>query len=135
MEEELEKLECKNIQIFSLKDRSFQAKVVSVYDGDTITAVFKLFDLYYKWQCRLDGIDTPEIKSKNPDEKKLAVAARDFLREKLLDHVVTLKCDDFDKYGRLLVQVYLKDENLNSTLIDQNFAKKYDGGTKEKWCE
>ena len=130
---EFEDIDFTAIKKFSLLGMTYNAKVISVYDGDTITAVFKFNGVYYKWNCRLNGIDTPEMKSKSTDEKNAAIKARDFLREKILGKVVKLECGDFDKYGRLLVNVFINDEKINDTIIQQGYAKQYFGGTKEDW--
>lgn len=113
------------------------ARVVSVYDGDTIKVVFPLNDIFYKWNCRLIGVDTPELRTKNTLEKEHGYLVRDKLREKINDQIVQLKCEDLDKYGRLLVTV-LCDEgqcNINEWLIQNDYAFAYDGGTKRSWEE
>jgi endonuclease YncB( thermonuclease family) len=115
--------------------QTVEAKVVSVYDGDTIKAVFPLNGVLYRWNCRLDGVDTPELRTRNEKEKAFGYTVRDKLREKILDQVVMLKCGDLDKYGRLLVSIYLNDININQWLIDNNYAFSYDGGTKQSWEE
>jgi endonuclease YncB( thermonuclease family) len=131
--EELLSLDCNKINKFTLEGLTKTAKVVKVYDGDTITIVFKHKDEYNKWNCRIYGIDTPEIKSKNPEEKKAAVIARDFLKDLILEKIVTIKCLDFDKYGRLLVNVFYDDKNVMNTMIENNYGKEYFGGTKEEF--
>lgn len=133
--DDLNCIDCSKVKKFSLNGINIDAKVVSVYDGDTITLVFKFSDKYYKWNCRLDGIDTPEIKSKNNEEKALAVKARDFLREMILGKIVNIDCGDFDKYGRLLVTVTYEKECINDLMIVKGYAKTYFGGTKEIWYE
>ena len=115
-------------------------KVIKVYDGDSITIAAKPYENYpiYRFSIRLSGIDTPELRTRNENEKKHAIIARDALSEKILDKIVTLKNVESEKYGRVLADVYLGDENINEWLINQNFAVKYDGGTKEKpasWFE
>jgi hypothetical protein len=62
----------------------------------------------YKWVIRMMGIDTPEMKTKNTYEKQLAIKARDFLRELILDKFIIIECLDFDKYGRLLANIYIE---------------------------
>lgn len=130
---ELLNLDLKEVKKFSLKDFQCKARVASVYDGDTITIVLKLFGSFYKLNCRLDSIDTPEMKSKNADEKAAATVARDFLREKILDKVVDVVCGDFDKYGRLLVKVVYEGQDISSLMLSMGYAKEYFGGTKEAW--
>ena len=109
-------------------------KVIKVYDGDTITIASKPYKDYpiYRFSVRLNGIDTPELKTKNENEKKHAIIARDALHERIFGKYVELKNVSYEKYGRLLADVYLDDENLNDWLIMNNFATKYDGGTKKK---
>jgi len=131
--EELKNIDCNTVMKFSLKGMTYQAIVVSVYDGDTITVVFKFANKFYKWNCRINGIDTPEIKTKNIDEKAYAIKARDALRSKILGNIIQITCGDFDKYGRLLVDVIYCDENINKYMIDAGFAKIYTGGTKNEW--
>jgi micrococcal nuclease len=118
------------------------AKVVKVYDGDTITVVSTLdFEVYqspqlYKFSVRLHGIDTPEMKTKNENEKKLATIARDELRKQLDGKIVELKNVATEKYGRLLADVYVGDIHINEWMIAKGYAVKYNGGTKsrpEEW--
>lgn len=132
-EHELNLIDYTKIEKFSLNNMIFDAKVIKVYDGDTITVVFNYNNKYYKWNCRLNGIDTPEIKSNNEDEKKNAIKARDFLKEQILSRIVKLYCGEFDKYGRLLVNIIYKEKNINEFMILNGYANKYDGGTKLLW--
>lgn len=123
---------------FSFENQLLEAKVVSVYDGDTIKVVFPLHDTLYKWNCRLTGVDTPEIRTRCDLEKQYGYKVRDCLREKILNKIVTLKCGDFDKYGRLLIEIDcedIKDCTVNQWLINSDYAFAYDGGTKKSWKE
>jgi micrococcal nuclease len=107
--------------------------VIKVYDGDTITICSKLpypESPIYKFQVRLNGIDTPEMKSKNVDEKTMAKSARDYLSEKIMNKWVDLKDVQLEKYGRILADVYLGEEKVNDLLLERRFAVKYGGGTK-----
>ena len=119
-----------------------QGKVVKVYDADTITVANRISvrgvqsDEIYRFPVRLNGIDSPEIKSKNPTTKALAKQARDVLSEMIFGKTVELKNVQLEKFGRLLADVYLGDLHLNQWLIDHNYAVRYDGGTKqipEEW--
>jgi endonuclease YncB( thermonuclease family) len=122
-------------QKFLLDGLSFTARITSVYDGDTIKAIFKFRGVYDTWSCRIIGIDTPELRTKNPEEKELGYKARDFLRELVLNKIVQLKCHKFDKYGRLLVDITFGDEgdDVKGILIRNNFALPYDGGKKKEF--
>ena len=61
------------------------ARIVSVHDGDTLTAVFDALGGFYKIHVRLDGIDAPEISSKTPANRHVAELARDRLVELIVD--------------------------------------------------
>ena len=126
-------------QLFSFEGRKCEGKVVDVYDGDTVKIVFPLSDKeperLYRWNCRLSNVDTPEIRTKNLKEKAYAKVVRDKLREKILQNIVTVECKDFDKYGRLLVDIFYENININQWLIDNEYAKQYSGGKKSKWFE
>jgi len=119
--------------MFSLKGYKTDAKVVKVYDGDTVHVVFFYLDKYYKWICRISNVDTPELRTKNDEEKKKGYEVRDKLRELISDKIVQLNCHEFDKYGRLLVDIQIDGTRVDEWLITNGYAKKYDGGTKEKW--
>jgi endonuclease YncB( thermonuclease family) len=144
----------KNTPYFNING-IFIGKCVSVYDGDTVNIVFNPFglntDQIYRFRTRLLGIDTPEIKTKNMNEKKKAILVRQYLRDLILNKLVYIKCEGFDKYGRLLVYIYdklhelpdmtNKDNNLkmggilnsvNQILIDKEYAYSYDGGKKRE---
>jgi len=109
-------------------------RVVKVYDGDTITVASKIPNLknskIYKFSVRLNGIDCPEIKGSSDEEKKIARKARDALSNKILNHYVFLKNIRTEKYGRLLCDVYLGNQNINDWMINQRYAVQYNGGTK-----
>jgi len=140
----LNKDDCKNLEQMTSKTNKFSlngyktfAKCVHAYDGDTIHVVFKMphSNEYNKWVIRMMGIDTPEIKAKNTNEKQLAIKARDFLRELILDKIIIIECLDFDKYGRLLGNLFIEgnDISISNMMIEKGFAKAYDGGTKSTW--
>jgi len=109
-------------------------KVIKVYDGDTITIASKVPGLYnspiYKFSVRLNGIDTPEMRTKDEDEKEIATLARDALSEKIMGKEIRLENIKTEKYGRVLCDIYLDQIHLNKWLIDEKYALPYDGGTK-----
>jgi len=112
--------------------------VIKVYDGDTITIATKLPYLespLYRFQVRLNGIDSPEIKGKTDEEKEEAHKSKRALEALVLHKVVQLKNKKQEKYGRILADIYVKnllneDVYVNEWLIRQGFALPYDGGTK-----
>lgn len=116
-------------------------KVIKVYDGDTITIASKLYpeSPIYRFSVRLRGIDTPEIRTNNENERLHALAAKRFVESKTLNKIVMLEDVKTEKYGRLLADVYMEDGTcLNTLLIDSGFAVAYDGGKKTiptEWLE
>ncbi len=124
-----------DVPYFTLKGHVTEAKVVRVYDGDTIHVVFRYFDQYYKWNCRIAHVDTPELRTKNTEEKQRGYLARDKLSELIMGKVVKMECFEFDKYGRLLVEIQVpgSEQKVHEWLIENGHAKAYEGGTKEKW--
>lgn len=110
-------------------------QVIKVYDGDTITIASKLpFEdsPLYRLSVRLNGIDTPEIKTKNEEEKSCAKEVRDELIKLILNKEIQLKNIKSEKYGRILADVYLNDLHINKWLVENRYAVNYDGGTKIK---
>ena len=114
-----------------------------VVDGDTIDVTIDLgFDLYKKERVRVAGVDTPEKRTRNLEEKKLGIDATCWLQEKLEnavegddDLIIRTELDGgFGKYGRLLGWLYVGDSNLslNEQMINEGYAWSYDDGTKQK---
>ena len=114
-----------------------------VLDGDTIDVTIDLgFDLFKKERVRVAGVDTPEKRTRNLEEKALGIDATNWLKEKLTE---TIKGDEellirtelkggVGKYGRLLGWLYIGDADvsLNEQMITEGYAWEYDGGTKQK---
>lgn len=151
--ERLESLSYENTPEFSFAGKEFLSKVLDIYDGDTLTITIKVDNQYYRTNCRLMGIDTPELKSHDLEEKNAARLARkhlimlitgqnvspDITRDEVknlcatANIIVKVKCLEFDKYGRLLIQLWKNSLNLNDKMVEDKFAGKYDGGTKGDW--
>ena len=122
-----------SVGLFSLEGQEHRAKVVDVYDGDTIKCVFPIHNKLYRWNCRIAGVDTPELRTRCKPEKAFGYKVRDLLREKILNKVIYLQCGEFDKYGRLLVNILCDDCLVNDWLVENKYAFAYDGGTKQSW--
>ena len=112
-------------------------------DGDTIDVIIDLgFDLFKKERVRIAGVDTPEKRTRNLEEKELGIDATNWLKEKLEstlvgDDELTIRTElvgGVGKYGRLLGWLYIGDGNvsLNEKMIEEGYAWEYDGGTKQK---
>ena len=114
-----------------------------VVDGDTIDVTIDLgFDLYKKERVRVAGIDTPEKRTRDLEEKALGIDATNYLKKKLEDTIagddeLTIRTElkgGRGKYGRLLGWLYIgeDDVSINEQMIDEGYAWSYDGGTKKK---
>jgi len=111
-------------------------EVVKVVDGDTIDVIIDLgFDLSKKERVRLAGIDTPESRTRDLDEKKLGLEAKEHLSTNLSNAKQLMISTEKDgKYGRMLGTIHINDDivSMNQQMIDKGYAWEYDGGTKEK---
>ncbi len=122
------------IKDFSFDGMKFIAKVVGVYDGDSITVIFKFNRRYQKFKIRMDGYDTPEIRTKDLVEKEYAIKAQNALQILVLGKLVKLECGKSDKYGRILGKVFtMNNIDVNGYMVQNRFGYKYDGGTKVKF--
>ena len=112
-----------------------------VVDGDTIDVTIDLgFDLYKKERVRVAGVDTPEKRTRDLEEKALGIDATNWLKEELEgaidgddDLIIRTELDGgIGKYGRLLGWLYIGDVSvsLNEKMIGEGYAHPYDGGTK-----
>lgn len=102
---------------FTLEGEYKKALVVDVYDGDTITVVFKHFDKINSWKVRLLGINSPELRPSRTLENRDEIIAnakksRDYLAGLILNKIVYLQCGSFDSFGRILAYIYLSDVEL-----------------------
>ena len=118
-------------------------EINKVLDGDTIDVTIDLgFDLYKKERVRIAGVDTPEKRTRNLEEKALGIDATNWLKDKLEETIAgdeelsirTELVGGVGKYGRLLGWLYIGDADvsLNEQMIDEGYAWEYDGGTKQK---
>ena len=119
-------------------------KIDKVLDGDTIDVSIALgFDLYKKERVRIAGVDTPEKRTRDLEEKALGIDATNWLKKKLEDTIAgegdelsirTELVGGTGKYGRLLGWLYINEDVicLNEQMITEGYAWEYDGGTKQK---
>ena len=112
------------------------ARVISVYDGDTIMVEADIWPgMTWRGSVRVLGVDTPEIRGRCDEEKQLALAARDFVRERV-GQTITLVGVERGKYAeRVVASVRLADRtDLAKALIEAGHGRPYDGGVREPWC-
>jgi len=118
-------------------------EVTKIVDGDTIDVVIDLgFDIYKHERVRVAGVDTPEKRTRDLEEKALGLDATNWMKHTLEDtingeHELTIRTElkgGMGKYGRLLGWLYVGDDevSLNEQMIEEGYAWEYDGGTKQK---
>ena len=118
-------------------------EVTKVVDGDTIDVVIDLgFDIYKHERVRIAGIDTPEMRTRDLEEKALGIDATNWMKYTLQDTLkgeneLTIRTElkgGMGKYGRLLGWLYVGEDtvSLNEKMITEGYAWAYDGGTKQK---
>ena len=118
-------------------------EIKKVLDGDTIDVIIDLgFDLAKTERVRIAGVDTPEKRTRNLEEKALGIDATEWLKDKLEgaidgDDDLVIRTElvgGVGKYGRLLGWLYIgaATVSLNEQMIDEGYAWAYDGGTKQK---
>ena len=105
---------------------NYKAKIIDVYDGDTVTALVDLGFLHFQeMKLRLYGINTPELRG---PEREQGLIVRDILRDMILDKEVTIRSykDKQGKYGRYLANIVLEDGlEVNQWLVDNGHAVEY----------
>ena len=107
-------------------------EVVKVVDGDTVDLVLDLgFGLYKKERVRVAGIDAPESRTRDKQEKQYGLAAKAWMKGMLSDcEGLTVRTEKDGKYGRMLGWLYKEDLCINTRMIEAGFAWAYDGGKK-----
>jgi endonuclease YncB( thermonuclease family) len=111
-------------------------KVNSIYDGDTFRCDIKGFRkiIGKNIGIRVANIDCPEMTDKRPEIKAKAQEAKQFAVKMLREGKrIRLKNLHRGKYFRIVADVIIDGKNLGDELINAGLAKRYDGGTKEKW--
>lgn len=122
-------------------DMEITANVLDVYDGDTITIETNIPNaitssdgkpFLIKLKCRMLGYDSPEIRTRDGNEKRMAYISKNVLVDKILNKTVKIKTRGLEKYGRLLGTVFLDDININEFMTGGNYGYVYGGKTKPK---
>tara|TARA_Y100000592_G_scaffold28747_1_gene45788 strand:- start:1247 stop:1591 length:345 start_codon:yes stop_codon:yes gene_type:complete len=111
----------------------YNAKCLRVVDGDTVDATVDLgFDTWKKIRIRLVGINTPESRTRDLEEKARGLAAKNFLVDLLKKHnnEFILHSQGVGKYGRCLGNLFLGEVNVNDLLINEGHAVEYQGGKR-----
>jgi micrococcal nuclease len=135
----LENIKPENIPpLYTLDGHEKWARVVDVYDGDTINIIFYVGSELQHHKFRLYGIDTPEMRPlKSVENREQVIDAakkcKKYLESIILDKTVYIRFRKEEKYGRLMGDIYLDNlfsNSVNKMMVENNFAKEYFGGKK-----
>ena len=114
-------------------------QILKVVDGDTIDADIDLgFDISLTKRIRLAGVDTPESRTADTNEKKYGLESKEWLKHKVENAknilIKTELPDSTEKYGRIIGHLFINDQanSLNDQMVIEGYAWTYDGGTKKK---
>ena len=110
-------------------------KVTKVVDGDTIDVLLDMgFDIKYKSRVRLFGIDTPESRTRNKEEKIRGLISKSYLKDAIKKAkkltIKTHKGSETGKFGRILGEVFADGINLNLKMCTDGYAVQYYGQNK-----
>ena len=117
-------------------DFSYRVReVLKVVDGDTIDVILDMgFDILYKKRVRLFGIDTPESRTRDKEEKVYGLKSKEFLKEQLKKAkkvtIKTYKGDETGKFGRILGDVWIDGKSVNKLMCEAGHAVEYYGQNK-----
>ena len=112
---------------------TYKAKLDWIIDGDTVDANIDLgFDISVHKRIRLAGIDSPESRTRDLEEKERGLASKQRLTDLLKDGEFVLESKEVGKYGRVLGVLLIDDLNINETLVEEGYAVEYWGGKKKK---
>ena len=115
---------------------SYRVKnIVKIIDGDTFDCIMDLgFDVLLEARVRMMGMDTPESRTRDLEEKKFGLLAKEYLIEKLnsKELIVTTEVDnEKGKFGRILGWVWADGVNINNQMIADHMAVAYEGQSKD----
>ena len=113
---------------------SYRVKsIVKIIDGDTFDCIMDLgFDVLLEARVRMYGIDTPESRTRDLEEKKFGLLAKDWLIKHLNDDIIisTELDNEKGKFGRVLGTVWAEGTNINEKMIEEHMAVRYHGQAK-----
>lgn len=110
----------------------YNVQPLRVVDGDTVDVMVDLgFDVWVKKRLRLIGIDAPETRTRDLEEKRLGYLAKEEVIRLLTEaeeneQRIWIKSHEVGKYGRPLSTIYIDDLDVNQYLLDEGFAELYE---------
>lgn len=111
---------------------NYKCELIRVIDGDTLDAFIDLgFNVKIKKRIRLMGVDTWESRTRNLEEKKKGLIAKQFTKDFLKEGKFTVRSHGVGKFGRLLGSIFIDKKCLNTVLIKEGHGYEYFGGKKK----
>ena len=111
----------------------YKVEILRVIDGDTVDVRMDLgFNVWHKCRVRLMGINAPESRTRNLEEKARGLAAKDWLINILesAQSEIEMQSHGVGKYGRVLGELYINEVNINQLMVKEGHAELYDGGKR-----
>tara|TARA_R110002020_G_scaffold240658_2_gene453687 strand:+ start:9373 stop:9711 length:339 start_codon:yes stop_codon:yes gene_type:complete len=109
----------------------YHAEVLRVVDGDTVDVRVDLgFKVHFNVRVRLHGLNAPESRTRDKEEKIRGLAAKERLDQLIGGKDIILKSHGVGKFGRCLGELKIGSINVNATLLEEGHAVKYDGGKR-----
>ena len=114
----------------------YKCKILRVVDGDTVDVDIDLgFGIWmHKERVRLLGIDTPESRTRDKEEKRFGLLSKQFVK----DHypvgstaILRTHKDKTGKFGRILGELVWENTTINKIMVDEHYAVLYNGQSKE----
>ncbi len=112
----------------------YKCEVKRIVDGDTVDVIIDLgFSIPFSTRVRLYGIETPESRTRDKDEKVRGFLSKDYLKERLDQGGVIIRTyrDKKGKFGRVLGEMVVGGRNINLLMVEENLAVKYEGQSKD----
>jgi endonuclease YncB( thermonuclease family) len=122
------------LDYFTFSGDKFRGKVLSVYDGDTLSVAFRWHGQLMRWKIRVLGVDTPELRGTSGLMKIVALKAKQFVLDNYVGKLVKISCSDFGSFGRLLAHIQLLEdtETLTERLLAAHLGIAYSGERRTK---
>jgi len=111
----------------------YECQITKVVDGDTVDCLINLgFNIIVRQRVRMYGIDTPESRTRDMEEKTRGLASKDRLIEifESVGNHCLIKSYGIGKFGRCLGEFFINGMSVNNTLVEEGFAKEYFGGKR-----
>jgi len=109
----------------------YKVEILRIVDGDTVDVRIDLgFNVWHKCRLRLMGINAPESRTRDLEEKSRGLAAKQWLIDRLEFKDVEMQSHGTGKYGRVLAELFVEGVNINQLMVKEGHATEYDGGKR-----